>query len=183
MIRMVSRIAPTALLVVAMAATAVAGDPGNDMNQLGEFIRSMNAVQGMKQRYADGDATAEAIRGKYGIPARVPVVAPHGGNEVVVVAYNSEGTIPAYNKDAIVFGQEKYKHLQSLSNMISVSVLFSEEPFIVNGGTYAYRVDPGSAFTLFYYDATGAIRSVSVKEGECVFVPGTQAILKGVRAK
>lgn len=146
---------------------------------LGELIRDMNTLQGGKKGLPEDNNYSESIRNKYGIPARVPILAPHGGNEIIAFVFASE-SLCMVQGEYVELEPTEYKYLQSLHNMKSVYTLFDKEPVTLGNTVYAFeKAVSGSGVTVFFNDK-GKLRSVTVQAGNSICIKDSPFIVRPV---
>lgn len=152
------------------------------VDALGELIRDMNTLQGGKKGLPEDNDYSEGIRSKYGIPARVPILAPHGGDEIVAFVFASE-SLCMVQGEYVELQPTEYKYLQSLHNMKSVYVLFEKEPVTLGNTVYAFEKTPsGSEVTVFFNDK-GKLRSAKVRAGNSICIKDSPFIVRPMASR
>lgn len=149
-------------------------------DSIGEMLRSINAIEGIKPALSDQDPVSESARGQHKIPDRVAVVSPHGGTDIAVFVYRHEDSIPITGNTRIIISPTQYKHLTSQKNLSGSYLLFEGEPLRIGDQTYAFKKNPNGKIDVFYVAGDGHVEEASIESGQSIFVAGGKYIVKGV---
>lgn len=144
---------------------------------LGEFLRGINALSAGEKALPAGDPFLENVRSKYEVPERIQVLTPHGGNEIIVMVYNSE-RLPVVQGKWREFSSNEYRYLQSHYNLKVVYCLYEKEPLDLGDVVVAVQYDdPGSAM-VFFNDKRGTVGSARITSGNSILFSGSQYIIR-----
>lgn len=149
------------------------------LKALGDFIQSMNKLSEIRTYYPEGDVTAESLRSTYLIPDRVPLLAPHGGTEIIVLAYAAENAIPYLSNKGVVISDRQYKFVQSAHNMTAAYIVFNEEPVLIGNITYAFKAESEGIRVFFIREGTMSLDSAVISKNTSLYVPGSEFLVKG----
>lgn len=156
----------------------VRAEPDERLSAIGEHIRALKSLDESKNIIPDGEYTVERIRDKYGIPARVPLVSPHGGKEMAVFVYESEGLVAKESHDRHeILPEGKYLHLISGHNLKTVYLLFEKEPLEIDGVFFAFLQTASKPNIDVVYNDGRSVVSVAIREGSSIIVDGTSHIV------
>lgn len=146
------------------------------IDAMGELIRDVNALKDGRKNLPQNNDYTEGVRDRFGIPARVPVTAPRGGNEIVALVFNSEGLCVVQGEYAEI-GPEEYKYLQSLHNLKDVYTLFDKEPVMLGGTVYAFARGTAGRMVIFF-NHKGKPRSVTIRTGNSICLKDSPYIIR-----
>ena len=142
-----------------------------------EFVRGINSLSSTKRTLPQGNAFVESVRTKYGIPERVPILAPHGGTEIALFIYNSEEMPLFLEGDHITMTRNEYKHLQSLHNLESVYCLFEREPIDLGDVILAFDKGKDGKINAFY-NLRGTLGEIPMEEEHATYFRKTRHIVR-----
>jgi len=151
------------------------------VDALGELIRDMNALKGSNKGLPKDDEYSEAMRSKYEIPSRVPVLAPRGGNEIVAFVFSSE-SLCMVQGEYVELQPTEYKYLQSLHNLKTVYTLFDKEPLTLGNTVYAFERSGSDGIIVFFNDK-GKLRSANVRAGNSICLKDSPFIVRPMASR
>jgi hypothetical protein len=151
------------------------------LDKLGELLRSIRIIENIKTVVPDNAidiATIDDIRSEFGIPIRVPIISPHGGNEIAVFVFKSNRYVYVGESSHLLIDGDSYRYLTSTYNLYKVYLLFNGEPIEIDGNTYVGRSVKDMGSVLVNFTAGLSVKEVAIDSRTALYLNGSKFIVK-----